>query len=57
MNQPVLSPCTGVCTINASGHCQGCFHTLDEIGSWLLFTPAYRDHLMESVLPEREESA
>jgi hypothetical protein len=57
MNQPVLSPCTGVCTINASGHCQGCFRTLDEIGSWLLFTPAYRDHLMESVLPEREESA
>jgi hypothetical protein len=57
MNQPVLSPCTGVCTINASGHCQGCFRTLDEIGSWLLFTPAYRDHLMESVLPEREADA
>ena len=57
MNQPVLSPCTGVCTINASGHCQGCFRTLDEIGAWLQFTPAYRDHLMESVLPEREASA
>lgn len=33
--QPVLSPCTSVCLIDAaSGLCQGCLRTLDEIGFW-----------------------
>lgn len=28
------SPCTGVCTIDATRLCQGCLRTLDEIAAW-----------------------
>ena len=32
---PVASPCTGVCRIDpASGWCEGCARTLDEIAAW-----------------------
>ena len=32
---PVPSPCTQVCTMDAStGLCQGCLRTLDEIARW-----------------------
>ena len=31
----VESPCVSICTINdASGLCDGCFRTLDEIAVW-----------------------
>jgi uncharacterized protein len=30
----VTSPCIGVCAINESGLCQGCFRNIDEIKSW-----------------------
>lgn len=34
----VLSPCIGVCTMNAStGWCEGCLRTIDEIAGWSLF--------------------
>lgn len=33
--QDVQSPCIGVCTIDdATGFCQGCFRTLEEIQGW-----------------------
>ena len=57
MNRPVLSPCVGVCTINSSGLCQGCFRSLQEIGQWLAYSDAEREYLMDSVLPEREAQA
>lgn len=32
---PVPSPCTNVCRMNdASGWCEGCFRTIDEIVAW-----------------------
>lgn len=32
---PVPSPCVGVCRIApASGVCEGCWRTLDEIAAW-----------------------
>jgi len=32
---PVPSPCVGVCRIDAaSGLCEGCWRTLDEIAAW-----------------------
>lgn len=35
MNEPLASPCVGVCRINeASGLCEGCFRTLAEIAAW-----------------------
>lgn len=34
---PVPSPCISICRIDAaSGLCEGCFRTLDEIGGWSL---------------------
>lgn len=31
----VPSPCTGVCTMDATvGWCQGCYRTLDELAQW-----------------------
>lgn len=35
MTSGVASPCTGVCRIDpASGWCEGCCRTMDEIVSW-----------------------
>jgi uncharacterized protein len=32
---PVPSPCISVCRMDAAtGFCEGCFRTLDEIASW-----------------------
>jgi predicted Fe-S protein YdhL (DUF1289 family) len=34
-DEPVRSPCICVCTMDAaSGLCQGCWRTLDEIARW-----------------------
>ena len=34
-DEPVPSPCTSVCRMNAdTGLCEGCFRTLDEIAAW-----------------------
>ncbi|WP_146521194.1 DUF1289 domain-containing protein [Stieleria varia] len=30
----IESPCTGVCTLNTVGVCQGCGRTRGEIGAW-----------------------
>lgn len=60
-HKPVLSPCIGVCELNAAGYCVGCHRSGDEIARWLRFTDAQRLHLMNDVLPQRaaapEESA
>jgi prolyl-tRNA editing enzyme YbaK/EbsC (Cys-tRNA(Pro) deacylase)/predicted Fe-S protein YdhL (DUF1289 family) len=35
VEEPVASPCNGVCRLNAAtGLCEGCFRTLDEIAAW-----------------------
>ncbi len=35
MNEPVPSPCTNVCRMDAaSGWCAGCLRTIDEIVAW-----------------------
>lgn len=36
------SPCTRVCVMNGSGHCIGCWRTLDEITCWTAFSPAQK---------------
>ena len=60
-NKPVLSPCIGVCDLNAAGYCVGCHRSGDEIARWLQLSDAQRLHLMNDVLPRRagadEESA
>jgi predicted Fe-S protein YdhL (DUF1289 family) len=57
MSPPILSPCIGICQVNESGLCEGCFRTLDEIGSWCNYSAAQREHLMDTVLPERGDLA
>lgn len=55
MSQPVQSPCVGICAIDRYGYCEGCFRTLEEIGNWLTYSPAQREHLMDEILPQREQ--
>lgn len=58
MNLPtaraVLSPCVGVCEIDADGLCGGCLRTLDEIARWSTMGDADRMHVMDELLPRRE---
>jgi predicted Fe-S protein YdhL (DUF1289 family) len=49
----VLSPCIGICKLDAQGLCEGCRRTGDEIARWLGMSDAERSHLMNDVLPQR----
>ena len=50
----ILSPCIGVCTLDADGLCTGCFRTMSEIAGWSRMSDDERLRWMETVLPERE---
>lgn len=50
----VLSPCIGVCTLDAEGFCEGCLRTASEIAHWTAMGDDERLRLMSEVLPERE---
>lgn len=54
MSTPILTPCIGICSLDAAGYCEGCFRTGDEIARWSLMGDAERQRLMDEVLPERE---
>ncbi len=50
---PLASPCTKVCRIDvASGLCEGCARTLDEIATWGSMSDAAR-RLVAQQLPAR----
>lgn len=51
---PVLTPCIGICTLDANGVCEGCRRTGEEIARWLYMSEAERAHLMRDVLPQRK---
>ncbi len=51
--QPVRSPCTNVCRIDArTGLCEGCRRTVDEITRWPLASEADRAAILAE-LPGR----
>ena len=50
----VLSPCIGVCNLDAKGLCEGCHRTANEIAAWSTLSDAARLGLMLHVLPKRE---
>jgi len=50
----ILTPCTGVCTLDGGGVCLGCHRTTDEIARWGQMDEGERQRLMEDVLPARE---
>lgn len=52
----VLSPCVGICSIDAAGYCEGCHRTLDEIAGWAAMGDDERLRIMDTVLPAREAS-
>ena len=54
-HKPILSPCIGICRLDAAGYCEGCARTTDEIAHWISYTDAQREHLMTNVLPQRSE--
>jgi predicted Fe-S protein YdhL (DUF1289 family) len=48
-----LSPCIGICVLDAkTGHCRGCFRTIDEIAGWLAFTPEEKRRVL-ALIDER----
>lgn len=50
----VLSPCVGICSLDAAGLCEGCHRSSAEIAHWSQMNDDERLHLMEVVLPKRE---
>lgn len=58
MNLPshraVLSPCIGVCSLDAAGLCEGCLRSVDEIARWSTMGDAERLRVMDEVIPRRE---
>jgi uncharacterized protein len=51
---PVPSPCISVCRIDpATGLCEGCSRTLDEIAAWSALTDDARRAVLEAVRARR----
>ena len=54
MTEPVPSPCTNVCQMDAgSGWCQGCLRTLDEIACWSLLDEAEKTAVWQALAERR----
>lgn len=52
-DDPVLSPCIGVCVLDpVSGFCTGCARTLGEIAAWSSASEAQR-RTIKAALPAR----
>ena len=51
---PPLTPCVGVCCLDATGHCLGCLRSRDEIARWSGLDDAERLRIMRE-LPLRGE--
>jgi predicted Fe-S protein YdhL (DUF1289 family) len=51
-----LTPCIGICRLDARGYCVGCQRTGEEIGRWGAMSAAERWYVMQVILPERQPS-
>ena len=50
----VASPCVDVCRMDAaSGYCEGCCRSLEEIASWSVYGPAEKRAVL-ALLPARK---
>jgi len=47
------SPCTGHCSVNARGICQGCGRTLEEIAAWSGAGEAERQEIVRRAAERR----
>jgi predicted Fe-S protein YdhL (DUF1289 family) len=53
---PVPSPCVNVCRVDpASGYCEGCLRTIEEIAAWSTLTDAQKRAVWQR-LPQRREA-
>ena len=51
----ITSPCINVCKMNpATGRCEGCQRTLEEIASWSVYSPAEKRAVL-ALLPARNQ--
>ena len=54
----VPSPCINVCRMDAaSGWCEGCLRTLDEIATWSGLSDAQKLAVWQALAPRRAEVA
>ena len=52
---PVSSPCVNICRMDAaSGLCEGCQRTLDEIACWSLLDDAEKREVWQQLARRRE---
>lgn len=49
----MLSPCVGICRLEADGLCAGCHRSGEEIAAWAGMSEAQRWRFMDEVLPAR----
>lgn len=49
-----LTPCTGVCRLDARGLCMGCLRTGDEIARWSTLNDEQKLWIMDEILPRRQ---
>jgi uncharacterized protein len=49
-----LTPCTGVCRLDARGLCMGCLRTGGEIAAWRTLSDQEKLWIMDEVLPHRQ---
>jgi predicted Fe-S protein YdhL (DUF1289 family) len=55
MEQPA-SPCINVCRMNpATGLCDGCLRTLDEIASWGSASTAQKENILQALPGRRQQ--
>ena len=45
----IRSPCVGVCELDASGHCRGCWRTLEEVAGWITYTDTQREAIIANL--------
>jgi uncharacterized protein len=49
-----LTPCIGICRLDARGYCVGCQRSGEEIGRWRGMDDAERRRYMDEILPSRQ---
>jgi uncharacterized protein len=53
----IESPCIGVCVLDdATGLCEGCLRTLDEVALWGSSSPAQRRGILAAIERRRAEA-
>lgn len=48
-----LTPCIGICRLDARGYCEGCLRSGEEIARWRSMDDTERLRYMRDILPAR----